>query len=79
MADAGADSQVSNAQYRFLFQLNEAGGKVAYDNDLPVPAMLACAAAESGWRGALDRCRRLPATGVESLIRTWEGVRCVAT
>src|SRR3984957_12078851 len=51
MADAGADSQVSSAQYRFLFQLNEGGGKVAYDNDLPVPAMLACAAAESGWGG----------------------------
>ena len=44
-----ADTQVSSEQYRFLFKLNEAGGKIAFDNDLPVPAMLACAAAESGW------------------------------
>jgi hypothetical protein len=44
-----ADSQVSDQQYKFLFRLNEEGGKVAYDNDLPVPAMLACAAAECGW------------------------------
>ena len=49
MADSDADSQVSSTQYQFLFKLNESGGKVAYDNDLPVPAMLACAAAESGW------------------------------
>jgi hypothetical protein len=44
-----ADTQVSDAKYRFLFRLNEEGGKVAYNNDLPVPAMLACAAAECAW------------------------------
>src|SRR5438270_13980554 len=51
MSDDADDDyrSVSDAQYRFLFKLNEQGGKVAYDNDLPVPAMLACAAAESGW------------------------------
>lgn len=49
MADAGADADISNTNYLFLFHLNEAGGKTAYDADLPVPAMLACAAAESGW------------------------------
>jgi len=44
-----ADSQVSDAKYRFLFKLNEQGGSVAHDNDLPIPAMLACAASECAW------------------------------
>jgi hypothetical protein len=47
-----ADSQVSDTQYKFLFKLNEQGGKVAHDNNLPVPAMLACGAVESGWGGS---------------------------
>jgi flagellum-specific peptidoglycan hydrolase FlgJ len=54
MADdfVDADSQVTDPKHRFLFKLNEEGGKVARDNNLPVPAMLACAAAESGWGGS---------------------------
>jgi hypothetical protein len=43
------NDEVKDPQHVFLFRLSLAGGELAHANNLPIPAMLACGAVESGW------------------------------